>query len=344
MEGAPVSEEPAIAQGLDLPRLSDQINFTNGLSGQTRNLLPRLSGCYLASDREQARAMADAYPDRYFLLVDGQCYNGRMLTGGRKKASGPLVLKREMREYAALLLEQERALEEKTREQEALQRETTALEAELERLRQLQQTSEKDAVSLDHDIRRTAEEIHRSNSRISVARLELERLAREEERAHEKRAENQTLVEQKDSERGERELALDAMREQLDAAQLEAQRISEEHSVLRARLAALEERHRGERAALAKLETQSREMSERREQIAGEMARWGENRARILTENIELDQKLTALGEQIVVAERSVLELSEQEARQRDALAAADEVLRDLRARIENGACAAFRD
>ncbi len=329
--------EPAISQGPELPRLSDQIRFTNGLSGQTRNLLPRLSGCYLASDREQARTMAEAYPDKYFLLADGQSYTGRMLTGGRKKASGPLVLKREMREYGAQLKEQERALEEKTREQEALQRETTALEAELERLRQLQQSREKEAVSLDHDIRRTAEEINRSHSRISVARLELERLQREEERAHEKRAQNQVLVEQKDSERGDREVALDAMRDHLDAAQVESQRIGEEHSVLRARLAALEERHRGERAALARLETQLREMSARREQIAGEVARWGENRARILTENIELDQKLTALGEQIAAAERSVLELSEQEARHRDALAAADEVLRDLRSRIETG-------
>jgi chromosome segregation protein len=337
VEGGPLTEEPAISQGLELPRLSDQIRFTNGLSGQTRNLLPRLSGCYLASDREQARAMAEAYPDRYFLLADGQCYSGRMLTGGRKKASGPLVLKREMREYGAQLKEQERALEEKSREQEALQRESTALEAELERLRQLQQSSEKEAVSLDHDIRRTAEEINRSHSRISVARLELERLQREEERAHEKRAQNQVLVEQKDAERGDREVALDAMRDHLDAAQAESQRIGEEHSVLRARLAALEERHRGERAALARLEAQLREMSARREQIAGEVARWGENRARILTENIELDQKLTALGEQIAAAERSVLELSEQEARHRDALAAADEVLRDLRARIETG-------
>ncbi len=91
--------------------------------------------------------------------------------------------------------------------------------------------------------------------------MELERLTREEERAHEKRAQNQTLVEQKDAERGERELALEAMRDQLDGAQSEAQKIGEEHSVLRARLAALEERHRGERAALARLENQSREMS-----------------------------------------------------------------------------------
>ncbi|HEX4278092.1 MAG TPA: chromosome segregation protein SMC [Bryobacteraceae bacterium] len=337
VEGGPVAAEPAASQGLDLPRLSDQINFTNGLSGQTRNLLPRLSGCYLASDSDQARAMADAYPDRYFLLADGQCYNGRMLTGGRKKASGPLVLKREMREYAAQLQAQERALAERASQQEALQRETTALEAELERLRQLQQTSEKEAVSLDHDVRRTTEEINRANSRISVSHLELDRLKNEEQRAHDKRAQNQTLVEQKDAERSDREAALETMRDQLDAAQTEAQKIGEEHSVLRARLAALEERHRGERAALARLEHQFREMSNRREQIAGEVARWGETRARILAENIELDRKLTSLGEEIVAAERAVLELSEQEARHREALAAADEILRDLRAKIETG-------
>jgi len=335
VEGGPVAEEPANSHGVDLPRLSDHMRFTNGLSGQTRNLLPRLSGCYLASDREQARAMADAHPDRYFLLTDGQCYSGRMLTGGRKKSSGPLVLKREAREYAAQLREQETALAAKVSRLEALQQETRALEVELERLRQLQQSSEKDAVSLDHDIRRAAEEINRANSRISVARLELERLEREERRAHEQRAANQTLAEQKDADRAEREAALEALRDQLDAAQSEAQKISEEHAVLRARLAALEERHRGERASLSRLENQSREMTSRREQIAGEVARWGENRARILAENIELDQKLTALGEQVAAAERTVLELSEREARHREALTQADEVLRDLRLRIE---------
>ena len=83
--------------------------------------------------------------------------------------------------------------------------------------------------------------------------------------------------------------------------------------------------------------TSSAKCRNRREQITRRVARWGENRARILTENIELDQKLTALAEQIAAAERTVLELAEQEARHREALAAADEVLRDLRARIETG-------
>ena len=336
VEGTAATDDNALP-GPALARLTDHIRFTNGLSGQTRNLLPRLSTCYLAADRDQARAMADAYPDRYFLLPDGQSYHGRMLTGGRKKASGPLVLKRELREFAAQLKEQERVLGDKLSEQEAIQREATALEAELERLRQLQQTGEKEAVSLDHDLRRAAEEINRANSRISVARLELERLNREEERAHEQRRHNQSIVEQKDTEREDREQALEAMREQLEIAQTESHRIGEEHAVLRAQLAGLEERQRGERAALGRLEHQFREMSARRTQIAEEISRWGENRARILEDNIGLDQRITSLTELLSDSDRKVVDLSEQEARHREALAATDENLRVLRVRIESG-------
>jgi chromosome segregation protein len=327
---------PAQNSSVGLPRLTDYLTFSNGLTGQTNNL-PRLANCFLAADRDEARTMAEAHPAAYFLLPDGESYHGRMLTGGRKKSSGPLVLKRELRDFETQLKEQERLLALKTGEQEALQHQTAALESNLERLRQLQQAREKDAVSLDHEIRRANEEINRSNSRIGVSRQELERLNREEERAHENRAKNQTLVEQKDAERHDREQALEALREQLDLAQTEAQGMGEEHAVLRAKLAGLEERHRGEQAAFARLENLFREMSNRRQQIATEMQRWGENRARILNENVGLDQKLTLLTEQIAVAERAVLEMAQQEGQYRGQLAASDEVLRVLRVRIEAG-------
>ncbi len=319
---------------VELPRLANFVNFTNGLTGQTQNL-PRLAQCYLANDRDQARTMADAHPDAYFLLENGESYHGRTLTGGRKQSSGPLVLKRELRDYAEKFAAREKALIARTAELENLEREMAALSAELERLRQLQQAREKEAVSLDHDLRRTAEEIHRSNSRVSVARLELDRLKREEERAVESRTRNLTLAEQKEAERAERELAMEALREQLDAAQLEAQKASEEHAVQRANLAGVEERHRGERAALARLEQQFQQMSGRRKTLGEDVQRWGENRSRILAENIELDQKLTALTEQIAIGERTVMELAEQEVQHRASLASVDESLRVLRARIE---------
>ena len=330
-EAHPVARDSA----LGLPCLADHVTFTNGLAGQ--NLLPRLANCYLVESTEQARSLAEAHPGKYFLLSDGQCYSGQLLMGGRKKASGPLVLKRELREFAAQLKDFERQLAGKIAEQEALQQETQGLEAELERLRQQQQSAEKEAVSLDHDLRRATEEINRANSRVSVARLELERLGREEERTRAKRAENQAVVEQKETERTQREQALENLREQLEGAQGEAQRIGEEHSALRAQLAALEERHRAAKSAIARLETQSKEMLARRTQIAAEVERWGETRARILNDNIDLDQKISTLAEQIVAAERAVLEQANQEAKQREDLAAADQAVSELRERIEAG-------
>ncbi len=332
-----VESVPAVAQAsacVSLPRLSSFVKFTNGLTGQMQNL-PRLAQCYLAHDRDQARNLADAHPEAYFLLPDGESYHGRMLTGGRKQSSGPLVLKRELREYADQFGVREADLIARSAELETLESEMASLNAELERLRQLQQAREKEAVSLDHDLRRTAEEIHRSNSRVSVARLELDRLKREEERTHETRARNLALAEQKEAERSERELALESLREQLEGAQAEAQRTGEEHAILRANLAGVEERHRGERAALAKLEQQFQQMSSRRTSLGQDVQRWGENRSRILAENIELDQKLTVLTEQIAAAERTVLELAEEEVKHRESLAASDESLRVLRARIE---------
>ncbi len=66
---------------------------------------------------------------------------------------------------------------------DALNQEIIALEAELERLRSLQQSREKDRVALDHEMRKLGEDLSRSNSRLSVARLELERLRRDAEKS-----------------------------------------------------------------------------------------------------------------------------------------------------------------
>lgn len=327
----PVSSVPA------LPRLTDFVRFTNGLSGQTRHLLPRLTGCFLAADAAEARAMSEQHRDAWFLLADGQCYNGRTLTGGTKKSSGPLVLKRELREFAATLEAHDTAMAARLAEQAEVTEAVAALERELEVIRHTQQEAEKQFVSLEHDLRRSGEELQRARSRASVSGQELDRLSREEERTLASKAASETLVAEKDAARASGEQNMEALREQLDSAQAEAHSIAEEHAALRANLAALEERLRGERSALARLESLAREMSSRREQIAAEIQRQGETRSRILAENIELDRRLTALASEIADADRAVLEMEQKEAGYREALAAADQVLRDLRTAIEAG-------
>src|SRR5262249_23302039 len=146
-------------------------------------LLPRLSLCFLAEDRQAAQRLATAYPHLYFLLPDGVCYHGHTVTGGKKTGAGPLAMKSEGAELAARLQSRERHLGEKNAQLEELQREIIGLEADLERLRGLQQSREKDRVALDHEMRKLSEDLSRSNSRLSVARLELDRLRRDTEKS-----------------------------------------------------------------------------------------------------------------------------------------------------------------
>ena len=116
--------------------------------------------------------------------------------------------------------------------------------------RSLQQSREKDRVALDHEMRKLGDDLSRTNSRLSVARLELERLRRDAEKSAEQRERNRAAVAEKERLRGEREQALEAERQELEKLEGQAATIGEEHAATRAELAGLEERHRGERAAM----------------------------------------------------------------------------------------------
>ncbi len=333
---APPQVEQAFSPAMPaLPRLADHVRMTNGLSQGAANLLPKLSRCYIAESPQQARDLSVQHPDLYFLLEDGQFYRGQTLGGGRKKASGPLALKREVKELGRKLLERESELNQKVSDLEKLSAEIVSLESDLERLRGLQQSREKDALALDHEMRKLAEESNRANSRVSVARLELERLTREQQRAVEQRDRNRAVVAQKEEDRVGREAALEALRQASEEIESEAAQAAEAHSALRAQLAALEERYRAAKSALGRLDQQHRDMTARRQEVGREIERLGEHRSRLLAENIELDKKAGALADAILQMEAGVLKLSAEETEGRSDLQAADESLKGLRSNIE---------
>ncbi len=327
--------EPANAPGLT--PLAQHLRFSNGLTGQAHTLLPRLANCYLVDSDAQARDMAALHPELYFLLEDGRCYQGATLTGGRKKASGPLALKRELRELATALTQGERELSMHLKTQEELAAQIAQLEAELERLRHQQQSREKDAIALQAEQRKLTEDYNRTQSRISVARLELDRLEKEKERSAAQREKNGAAVEVKELERAERERALEAARSDLESMEAEAHRAREEHSALRAELAGLEERFRAQSAALQRLDGQHREITNRRQNLSAEIQRLGETRTRLLTENVELDKRAAQLAEEVFTVETTAADLGNRETVERAALAAADDALKAIRIRIDAG-------
>jgi chromosome segregation protein len=328
--------EPAIGPETGIAaRLSDSLRLTNGFRDRAIDLLPRVSLCFLADDREAAQRLSVAYPHLYFLLADGLCYHGHTVTGGKKSGAGPLAMKREARELSVKLQGRQNRLEEMLARLEGLTQDIIGLEAELERLRSLQQSREKDRLALEHDMRKLGDDLSRANSRLSVARLELERLRRDAEKSAGQRERNRAAVEEKEQLRAERESALDAERQELEKLEGQAATIGEEHAETRAELAGLEERARGERSAMGRLEQQFRETTSRRNAIAPEIERMGEHRSRLLASNIELDQKAALLADQIAALETRVNELASQDAAMREKLRAGEEELKSLRAAVQ---------
>jgi len=317
-------------------RLRDTLRLTNGFAQAPQGLLPRLARCFLVSDRGAAQALATSNPDCYFLLQDGVTYHGHAVSGGRKTAGGPLALKRELRELSALVETAQRLADDLTAELEDLERGTALLSEDFEHLRAQQQTQEKDALALDHEQRKLAEEYARTGQRLSVARLELDRLGREDQRSRAQRDQSQALVAEKEQARFDREKALEEARGDFERLQAHAHGIAEEHAALRAELAGLDERVRSEKASAARLEAGLRHLTARREELAREMERWGVERARLLADNIELDQRAGLLGQDTAAAVASVERLTLAETEGRATLAALDDSLKSMRVQAQS--------
>jgi chromosome segregation protein len=328
---APAAPAPLQAEGIVAP-LRDLLRFTNGLTNASTALLPRLDRCYVTEERSVAQRLAVEHPDCYFLAADGVSYHGHAVSGGKKTVSGPLVLKRELRDLNSQVQTRQREMDQTSALLETIEEEIARLSEELERLRAAQQAQEKDALALDHEFRKLNEEYNRATSRVSVARLELERLRKEAERSLEQKERNLQQVSEKDERRLAQEQVLEEARAQLAELQAKAAQVSEEHSVLRADLAGLEERRRAGQASRSRLENQIRDLSQRQESLKQMLERLVVERTRLEKDNLELESRARELAEQITQSEEIVNRLAEHEARLRTELTASDELLKSLRA------------
>jgi hypothetical protein len=178
-------------------------------------------------------------------------------------------------------------------------RRSLALEAELERLRALQQSREKGP--------RGARPRHAQARRRPLARQfaplrgaprsgppaprrrKIGRPARAEPRRRRR----------KERLRAAREEALEAERRELEILEGQAAAIGEEHAATRAEAGGSRRAPPRRARAMARLEQQFRETSARRDAIAPEIERLGAERSRLLADNIELDRRSAQLAGEI---------------------------------------------
>ncbi len=316
-------------------RLRDRVRLANGLGQSAAELLPRLGRCYLAENEEAARRLAGEHAELYFLLADGVCYHGRSLSGGRKSSSGPLGLKRELRELAPRLAATREAIENETAGLAAAEERITRESAELEALRGEVQAREKSTVASEHELRQANDRLNRANSRLSVARLEIERLRQETERTAEERQRNQQEVAEREVARSAAEEALAAAREAISHDQAQMSRASEEQAELRAQVAALEERRKAAAASAARVEQMLGAEGRRRDEITQQTSAWRAERDRLLADNEALGAQLDGLAAKQAALETQVQELAGSLEARRARMTELEETLRAAKQELE---------
>jgi chromosome segregation protein len=328
--GAADVPRPRMETGLT--KLTDALRWSNGLSEMPIEQVPRIANCYVATERALARELATQFPHCWFLTTDGVNYHGQSVSGGKKTGAGPLALKRELRDVLRTAALKKDELQEAQQRLNKAEKQTAALADELDRLRAQQQAQEKDVLALDHESRKLAEELVRVQARLSRARLELERVARDRVKLEESAAQDRDKLLERESTRVEGEAALEAAREELSGWRTELARLTEEHAAKRAELAGIEERRRAVAASRSRLEAQVRDLAERLANIENERERMERERAQLETSNSQLTTKAQELEGAIQDAAQRVERLAGQEAELRIRLASTEEELKRLRA------------
>ncbi|MBI3666029.1 MAG: chromosome segregation protein SMC [Acidobacteria bacterium] len=329
-ESEPGGKLPALETGTGiLGRLEDHVRLSGGL------VIPRLGRCYLAQDETAARRVCRQYPDLYFVLPDGRCYHGNTLSGGRKASSGPLALKRELRELVPRLAAGVQELQAETAALENMEAEIARESQQTEALRTEMQEREKEAIASEQDLRQLDVGMSRSNSRLAVARLESERLAEESRRAAAEQSRAQTEVDQREAARYEAEGALAALRLAIAQDQERAARAVEEQAELRARLAALEERRKAVLASSARVEQLLSGEARRREEQVQQIAVWTAERGRLLEDNRQLAVQIEALAARHGQLEREAQKVEAALLARRSRMAEIEESLKTVKQELE---------
>jgi chromosome segregation protein len=333
--------EPPVAfraeQGV-ISRLDRLVDFRDPLGPAAKQFLPKLQAAYLVETAGAAESLARDNPQYHFITLDGTCYNGRTVSGGRPGEAGPLAMKRELRAVETEVIRLERSVEETQAEMSWLEEELRTAQQKLDEMSAARVEAEKALVAATHQRDQMHAEMARLSQQLSEQQAELERLNGEAEAATNRATEARH---QREAARHSR-TAAEAEMAQLAGRVVEVRREilaqQEQLSSLRAELATLAERVAGAEATEARIAAEQRETAERENALAAQQAALVRERNELEAGTAEQHRRATALAAEKMRLEESkaALEQEWEQARVRrveteDALRMARQKLGDVR-------------
>ncbi len=312
VDSALILDKDAIEGAASMPgdfiaRLDRLVEFREPLGAGTKNFLKKLRTAYLVETSAIAERMAHDNPHSYFLVPDGTCYHGRMVSGGRKDEAGPLALKRELRQHETEVARLEGIALEQQAEVTRLGDEIAASEEQLTSAMAAHVEAEKSLVAAAHQREQARSEFLRAEQQRAAEREEISRLHAEAEaaraRAEQARREHAEALRSRAAAEAEAALSatrlvelrrdfqelqeravarreeLAAMSERLAGAEGIERRMVEEIAQGSARVSALRQQHAALSGEKASLESSCQQLARQAEDLRGDKGRLEESKA-----------------------------------------------------------------
>jgi chromosome segregation protein len=318
-----------------LGSLAGCLRFTNGLSGSAGALLPKLERTCLVADTETGRSLAEQHPELYFLTRQGEWFHGSTVTAGQAGPSGPLALKRELRELTRTVTDRGQVIEQATVRLAYVTALIAEVETILQRLTREQQEAEKSALVAERDGKEAADEVERASERVSLLGFEMERLLQEAGRARDRLNQDAEGIAHGERRRAEMDAETAALGREI--ADLETVREATQARVadFRSRLAVLQERHRAGREAFERLQRSLVEVAARAAGVAEQCEEWDRQKASFAADNQRLEQEVAAAEERFESLAVQMAALEQSCAQSRSRLAELDQELQRQRQELE---------
>jgi chromosome segregation protein len=337
-------------------RLDRLVEFREPIGLAAKNYLTKLRTAYLVESSAIAEQLANENPHSYYLTLDGSCYHGRIVSGGRAGEAGPLALKRELRQHETEAARLEKISQEQQEACARLAEEIRDAESSMTSAISQHVEAEKSLVGATHMLEQARSELQRTDSQLSTERQEIGRLkaegqaarmhAEQSRRQHAEATRSRAAAETESVEAAERlqrmrqdfqalqerlganreELA--TMTERLTTAELAGQKVTEEIVIADERLSSLRLQQKAMYQEKSELESSCGQLSLQAEDLRQDKSRMEEQKAALETE-WEGARTRTAQLEESVRGKRQSLEEIRAERSQRQIEKARNDADRD---------------
>ena len=284
-------------------RLDKLVEFRDPLGPAAKQFLPRLRSAFLIDSAAAAEKLARENPQYAFVLPDGTCYQGRMVTGGRPDEAGPLGMKRELRALEAEFLDLQHRSADSQGALEHLHAEIATGEQAVEQATAQHREAERAVFAATHRREQVNSELARLGVELHACQSDLDRARREVEAAATRALRTQELHAEASALRTAAETESMRLAEALSSLRQSVQSVQEELAERRAEQAALAER-------LASAEVTAEHLAGELHDVEARQASVREQMAALSAEHSSTQEQTTEITRQLegLRAEKSRLE------------------------------------